>query len=381
MGFGSEKKQRSNQQRLKALQQKREETTKRVSTPAAHHTVFTDSSDSEQGGDKSKDALAKKDVLPLFNLSDNEDAIDESTFAEKKQFSGRTGEKLFRLQRRIGLDKRFRLDEKFAEESSSESSDEDDNEMEVDDVSKQLEREKTNALHIIDSILGRDTSSAHHNKVTNTLVKPVDLFPMRYDPEAANHSELEQSTPKAVHSQDSPLDDESGESGSEQEDNKPSSAQESSNEKYFTVNSDLKELFTTTSTSEGFRFFDDTMDAPSNSEVPAVHFRMTTEDSTATVTLKHRKKHKAADEEHQGKQTIENDEETTSRPRVLFFFHSDSPTLRNRLDENTFYRTKSLKELELNWAAKRTAMKQCFRKRHKEAIKYSKKKIKDFKKE
>lgn len=57
-----------------------------------------------------------------------------------------------------------------------------------------------------------------------------------------------------------------------------------------------------------------------------------------------------------------------------FFFHSGCKALRNRMDENSFYRTQTWEELESEWPTKRAAMKQSFRRRHKDALKFRKRK-------
>ena len=58
------------------------------------------------------------------------------------------------------------------------------------------------------------------------------------------------------------------------------------------------------------------------------------------------------------------------------FFHSSVPKVRNRLEENSFYCSESLSELESNWSQRRMSMKQSFRKRRKAAMKMVKKKRK-----
>ena len=57
-----------------------------------------------------------------------------------------------------------------------------------------------------------------------------------------------------------------------------------------------------------------------------------------------------------------------------FFFHTDSATLRNRLDDNNFVRTEPFEQLEEEWPDRRTSMKSSFRKRYKEVMKAKKRK-------
>lgn len=56
--------------------------------------------------------------------------------------------------------------------------------------------------------------------------------------------------------------------------------------------------------------------------------------------------------------------------KTCFFFHSTSSTLRNRLEENAFFRSEERQVLESEWPAHRDAMKQGFRRRRRDAIRF-----------
>ena len=73
---------------------------------------------------------------------------------------------------------------------------------------------------------------------------------------------------------------------------------------------------------------------------------------------------------------VEKKSTIVSRPHNLFFFHSNNKKLVNRLDENTFYRTASLEELERGWGNRRVAMKQSARKQHRDAVRMAHKRRK-----
>ena len=131
-------------------------------------------------------------------------------------------------------------------------------------------------------------------------------------------------------------------------------------DKTFTVNTDLKQLFASTSEqgSEGFSFLASEEKAQDASERPSPNQDEQQGEGeiladTATAT------------------TEENAHEHTSK---FFFFHSGNADLENRLDENSFHRTQTWEELESEWPSRRDSMKQSFRRRHRDALKLGRKK-------
>lgn len=124
---------------------------------------------------------------------------------------------------------------------------------------------------------------------------------------------------------------------------------EAEGERFYSVDDDLKKLFSSTDGSDGFCFL---AEKEEESEMKDTESSPQKEQTEVT-----------------NDKTSQN-EKHTPKP---FFFHSNNTTLRNRLDENFFYRTKSLEELEEEWPEKRTAMKNSFKKRHKDALKLNRK--------
>ena len=157
-----------------------------------------------------------------------------------------------------------------------------------------------------------------------------------------------------------------------------------SNERYYSVSEDIKELFS--SSNEKFSFLTDIMDRDSdNSDSSVDHSssKMTSRNSSAApkwinnITRVLSSSSSVDSETESAKVTPTADESGPiggGEPRL--FFHSSVPELRNRLEENRFYRSEALSELEANWPQRRTAMKQSFRKRRKDAMKMAKTKRK-----
>ena len=132
-------------------------------------------------------------------------------------------------------------------------------------------------------------------------------------------------------------------------------------EKVYNVNTDLRQLFGN-SAGGGFSFLGSSADEGSVEDV--VDHNASPEDPEKSRV----KSNQATDSEASA-----NIGDIQDTPKY-FFFHSGSNTLRNRIDENSFYRTQTWEELEREWPTKRTAMKQSFRRRHKDALKFGKRK-------
>ena len=62
--------------------------------------------------------------------------------------------------------------------------------------------------------------------------------------------------------------------------------------------------------------------------------------------------------------------ESAEQARTLFFFHWGDPVLANRLD-HSFHQTRSQRQLEQNWPARRLAAKQLLRHSHKHALRHA----------
>ena len=400
------KREQSNIRRLEAIQ-KREE---RVVRPhlyihldgpsAAQHIVFS-SSDEEASKEEPSSAHVSTPSVEgtgdhggsegamrrvLFDSDDSEDLDDPELFAVRRQFEGKTGEKLFKLQQKIGVDSRFRLDERFVE-SGEEEEEEEENRADVhDELAEQLQQEKSKALSIIDSILGSTSymrwNSSSHKRTSNV---PSAIFPARYDPESSNCAELEQpsTTEQSPHSERESMDD-----GEEEEEQKEDiSAPVVSGERYFCVSGDLKNTFS----GQGFSFLGEEgsrqqSDCEQQQLCVSEHKDL---DTSGKKKLKSLKRTEVQPEFSPASppspvsadtgvtsETVEDKSKIVSKPLTLFFFHSNNETLVNRLDENTFYRTVSLGELERGWGNRRVAMKQSARKQHRDAMRMAHKKRK-----
>ena len=395
------KRELSNIKRLEAIQ-KREEIVGRpglyihLDGPRAPQHVVFSSSDEET----SKEEPSSNHVFPpsvkgagdcvgregavhrvLFDSDDSEDVDDPGLFAVRRQFEGKSGEKLFKLQQRIGVDSRFRLDERFVESGEEEEEEEEEKEEHMhDELAEQLQQEKSKALSIIDSILGSTSStrwkSSSHKRAGNAQSA---IFPARYDPESSNCAELEQLSTtgeQSPHNERESMDD--GEEEEEEEQKEDTSAPVVSGERYFSVSGDLRDMFSGQEFSflgeEGSRQQSDCehqlcvskhrdLDMSGTEEklkrLKCTKVRPEDLDSLASPPLSI-----SADES----ESVEKKSKIVSKPHNLFFFHSNNKKLVNRLDENTFYRTASLEELERGWGNRRVAMKQSARKQHRNAV-------------
>lgn len=70
---------------------------------------------------------------------------------------------------------------------------------------------------------------------------------------------------------------------------------------------------------------------------------------------------------------VHSTEHVRKKPPKLFFFHSGNSSLKNRLENNWFYRSRPLEELERGWAQRRTAVRQAYKARHRDALRIARK--------
>ena len=307
------KRELSNRKRLQALKRRSVQSSAGLPLPAGKHTVF-DSDDSIDD--------YKEDVFPLFAESDSGSSGDED-----HRFQHRSN-KMVRLQRKIGLDQRFRLDERFA---GSDSSDEGND---SDIPANEFEAEKQQALQILNSIM----SSSGATNVKQATLQQV------YDPEsdqagssmlapATSDSETEtlQMTDKQLSmSSDTPV---------------------VSNERFYSVNQDLKSVLT----GEAFSFefveegHPETQQSPEAEQsiptLPGHYVPMMEWDTTESP------KQKVGSDQYQ-----------------LLFFHWDHPTLQNRRAEGNFCQEKSAEELMNGWDLRRASVKTQYKRARKNAL-------------
>lgn len=123
----------------------------------------------------------KNDRIELFDNEDeeSEDGLDW----DSKEFEAKKKKQSVQI---LGTDERFKLDERFREDESDSTADEDQNEG--DNKSSNLEEEKQQQLGILESILGAPVVT---KKKDVKVIKPAKKGMIRYDPTANDHQEYE----------------------------------------------------------------------------------------------------------------------------------------------------------------------------------------------
>lgn len=130
----------------------------------------------------------------LFD-EDEDEAETQESFKVKKQFAGKNGEKLFELQTRFQNDKRFAIDEKFADEADDTYDDRRKytreqlkerkklrKEMENWDQNE-MKEERDNQLSILEGITGQSTGMLGNSNLTKLAQKGM----LRFDPSKKEH--------------------------------------------------------------------------------------------------------------------------------------------------------------------------------------------------
>ena len=358
-------------------------------TGSNQHTVFT--SDSED----STSSIEKEQRLELFGDSGSGSEGEQENWGEK--FERERGVELFQLQQKIGHDARFRVDERFLEEKQVDEevvpvreAGGSKKEAEDDDIGEQIEREKENALQIINAMFGSGGKKLLFSSANRTHV-----LPRRYDPNSDTCAELElvEAPPRTT---TPPLQETLGPSGENSDidldspdTRSPTQLQTDhevvASERYYNVSDDIKELFS--SSNEKFSFLSDMgRDSDDSSMDDSSVNDMTPKSSfTAPKWIKNISRAQPSsspeDSEMESAKVAPTDGGTGSTGsggtrEVRLFFHSSVPELRNRLEENSFYRSEALSDLEATWPQRRAAMKQSFRKRRKDAVKRTRKRQK-----
>ena len=356
------------------------------------HTVFA--SDSED----STSSIEKEQRVELFgdsgSGSEGEEELVEN-WGEK--FERERGVELFQLQQKIGHDARFKVDERFLEEKQVDEevvpvreAGGSKKEADYDDIREQIEKEKENALQIINAMFGGGGQKLPSANRTHVL-------PQRYDPNSDTCAELELvEAPPSPRTTPPPLQetlDPSGENSDIDSDSPdtrspaqlPTDHEVVASERYYDVSDDIKELFS--SSNEKFSFLSDMgRDSDDSSMDDSSANDMTSKSSFTTPKWikninRTQPSSSSEDSEMESAKVAPTDGGASSigsggTREVRLFFHSSVPELRNRLEENSFYRCEALSDLEATWPQRRAAMKQSFRKRRKDAIKRARKKQK-----
>ena len=136
----------------------------------------------------------KKRKAQLFNEDENESEIPSESFKVKKQFAGKNGEKLFELQTRFQNDKRFEIDEKFADDvddtfdarkryTREELKERKKMRKEMENWDQnEMKDERDHQLGILEGITGQSTGF-----VSNDHSKPGQKAMLRFDPSKKDH--------------------------------------------------------------------------------------------------------------------------------------------------------------------------------------------------
>lgn len=129
----------------------------------------------------------------LFEDGNEEDEDNtQEQFKLRKQFAGKKGEKLFELQTRFQNDKRFKMDEKFADVDDSLDTRKKYTREELKERKKvrkemanwdqnELKDEHDHQLSILEGITGESTGTLH------SLHKPAQKGMLRFDPSKKEH--------------------------------------------------------------------------------------------------------------------------------------------------------------------------------------------------
>ncbi|CAG5136252.1 unnamed protein product [Candidula unifasciata] len=147
--------------------------------------VFKDDS-SDEDDKTGKDNLQKK--LTLFDSEDEEEDT-EDIFKSKPHMEGKKGEKLMRMEQKIG-DPRFKLDARFAlSDSEEEEGDYEDRNKPLTDIDKSLAEEKLASLKVLENVVGKTTLARFSEKLKRNVKHITDMNKLRFDPTKIQNSE------------------------------------------------------------------------------------------------------------------------------------------------------------------------------------------------
>ena len=352
------KRKESNKLRLEALERSKDHHPLIVEGPKANSHFVFEPEDQEVISD-TPEQPKEKTLLPLFG-SDSEDNGEDDMEVTKPKFEGKFGAKLFKLQQKIGWDKRFEVDKRFLNTSDSSSDEcvsaEQDDELESSG-DEELRKEQQRNMDLIEEMFGN----------TSVIVPQSQTVPevLRYDPSAMGSELLEKQPPPVKKKVKIVEDVKASTPPTEQlqEADKP----EVSKERFYTVSNSLKDVLKTAEGGHTFNFTTSTpKDKPSTSTT-------VTSSKTPNWLLN------LQDDDHDESSGSDEDETASTtglhsdgQKRTLFFFHANSSELRNRLDcpDTKFVCTCSLEELEAKWPQTRTRVKEQYKRRHRDALRW-----------
>ncbi|XP_062582788.1 nucleolar protein 8-like [Saccostrea cucullata] len=187
----TELKKRAIQQALK-LNSKEERPNKKIvfesDSSDAEDKLMEEGEDKVQTANKTNTEREKKPAL--FDSSSDEasdEDADEERFRIRPEFEGKAGKKLMKLQSRYKNDERFKLDEKFMDESGSEKDGSSDEEEEGFKPPTENDDEKSRALKILEEVVGSKALKKVQKK--KTLFK--DVSAIHFDPTKEDHKQFE----------------------------------------------------------------------------------------------------------------------------------------------------------------------------------------------
>ena len=351
------KRKESNKQRLEALEKSIDYNKPSIYEGAKVNSRIVFESEDKVEEDVTRDTTGlpeQKQLLPLFG-SDSED--DSDVEVSKPKFEGKQGAKLFKLQQKIGWDKRFEIDEHFLDDNDTPDEDtpqQSDDEPATDD--EELRREQQRNLDLIEEMFG-DASLIIASK---TQVLPEV---QRYDPCAVGSEVLEKQPPLAKTKKKKVTINEVVEAPASP--TKPLQEVKVSKETFYSVSDSLKD---TLQAAEGGHLFNFTTSTPKDK-------------ATTSVTSSSKVPNWLLNLQDEDNETTSESDETASptglptcngHKRTLFFFHASSTKLRNRLDspDTQFHRTCTLDELEASWPAMRARLKEQYKRRHRDALRW-----------
>ncbi|XP_036957837.1 nucleolar protein 8 [Acanthopagrus latus] len=371
-----------------------------------------DSTDDEASANENKTikekVCPKSSVPQLFSGSEDEEDSDEekdgSRFDIRPQFEGPAGQKLMALQSRFGTDERFRMDSRFLEDDVAEE-EESEKKTSVTEEEDALEEERKKNLSILQSVLG----SSQQTSSTKTASKAKtfrDVSALHYDPSKEEHAAFETKS-------EEPKESKSARRKKREEAQK---LPEVSKEIYYEVSGDLKAVFSQANqdaageemmnwdqeeeqkeeekeeeptplsslltadasaekeTSSGFKFsfFGDDTEPESKEteeykvesiETPKVSWQ---QDPRFQDSSSEEDEDEQEEDKEQSSITVKTTEdETPSKTDLFFFFRPED----SRLTEGPrlFCRSSHLEEQREQWEERRSALRQEYRKKHKDA--------------
>ncbi|XP_040890551.1 nucleolar protein 8 isoform X2 [Toxotes jaculatrix] len=376
-------------------------------------TLFQDSqSEDESSGDEQSATIKEKVCLKpsgpqLFRGSEDEEDgdgdEDGGRFDIRPQFEGRAGQKLMELQSRFGTDERFRMDSRFLEEDKDKDQ-ESERKTSVTEEDEALEEEKKKNLSILQGVLGSSQQTCS-SKTAGKAKTFRDVSALHYDPSREEHAAFETKT------------DETKESKSARRKKREEAQKlpEVSKEIYYDVSGDLKAVFgpTKEDDTEGeektswdqeeeeeggakdeeptvlstlistepdakkeemsgfkFSFFGDDTETESKEteykvesiQAPKVSWQQDPRFHDSSSEEDEEEQEEDVEQSSAAAKTTE--EETPSKTDLFFFYPEDS-----RLTEGprSFCRSSQLEEQREQWEERRSALRQEYRKKHKDA--------------